>query len=85
MADEATKYVSVWQSNQDGVSVPKRIELSRWGQFLSKLGLTEPEAIDAISRDGDMGRSVRSFVHNSFRHSFVPEDVLLAIAKATRK
>ena len=68
-----------WWAQQVGVFVPGPVEVSRWDQLLDKLGLTEQEALNAIVRDGDIGRSIRRFVHDSCRDHFVPEDVLLAM------
>jgi hypothetical protein len=47
--------------------------------LLDKLGVSEREAIEAIVREGEIGRSIRSFVQDSCRDHFVPEDVLLAM------
>ena len=68
-----------WWAQQVGVFVPGPVEVSRWDQLLDKLGVTEREALDAIVREGEVGRSIRSFVHDSCRDHFVPEDVLLAM------
>lgn len=68
-----------WWTQQIGAFVPEPGKMSRWDQLLDKLGVTEREALDAIVRDGDIGRSIRCFVLDSCRDHFVPEDVLLAM------
>lgn len=69
------------QAQQAGALSPETLEICQWDQLLTKLELTEQEALDAIVRDSDIGRSIRRFVQDSFRDHFVPEDVLLAIGK----
>ena len=68
-----------WRMRQAGVFVPETVEVTRWDQFLGKLGLTEREALDAINRGGDVGSSIRRFVLDSSHDHFIPEDVLLAV------
>ena len=68
-------------ANKMTTYVPEPVEVAQWDQLLSKLGLTEPEALDAIVRDADIGRSIRRFVQESCRDHFVPEDVLLALKR----
>ena len=72
-------YLKIWRSHQAGAFVAETVEVARWDLLLGKLGLTEREALDAIARDGEAGRSIRRFVHDSCRDHFVPEDVLHAV------
>jgi hypothetical protein len=76
-----TPCISFGLAQQVGAVAPETIEISQWDHLLAKLGLTEREALDAILVDGDIGHSIRRFVQDSFRHHFVPEDVLLAVGK----
>lgn len=69
---------SPW-TRQIGPFVSEPVEVSRWDQLLDRLGITEREALDAIVRDSDIGRSIRRFVHDSSYDHFVPENVLLAV------
>ena len=88
MAEElvsGTRSLSPRQAQQVGALVPETLEVSQWDQLLTKLGLTEKEALDAIIQDSDIGRSIWRFVQESFRSHFVPEDVLLALRKRQRK
>jgi hypothetical protein len=68
-----------WRVRQVGVFVPEAVEVTQWDQLLGKLGLSEREALDAIIQEGDIGRSIRRFVHDSSRNHFIPEDVLRAM------
>ena len=52
---------------------------TRWDRFLDELGLTEPEVLDAISRDGNVGHLIGRFVDDCCHNRFVPEDVLRAL------
>jgi hypothetical protein len=82
MANElanCTSHFNSWQAHQVGAFVPEPVEVARWDQLLGELGITEREALDAIAKDGDIGRSIRRFVRDSCRDHFVPEDVLLAM------
>ena len=72
-------YLNSWSAQQVGALASEPVPVSRWDQLLDKLGLTDREALDAIIRDGDTGRSIRRFVQDSSREHFVPEDVLLAM------
>jgi hypothetical protein len=68
-----------WRAHQAAAYVSEPVEVAQWDRLLHKLGLSEREALDAIVRDGDAGRSIRRFVQESRRDHFVPEDVLLAL------
>lgn len=65
-----------WRTQQSGTFIPEPVEASRWDKLLGELGLTEPQALDAIQRNGDVGRLIRRFVDDSCHDHFVPEDVL---------
>ena len=55
------------------------VELPLWDKLLAELGLTEREALDAVLRDGEAGRSIRHFARSFCRNHFVPERVLRAM------
>ena len=68
-----------WRGQHAGAFVSEAVEVTLWDQFLGKLGLTEREALDAIIREGDLGKSIRRFVRESCHNHFIPEDVLHAM------
>lgn len=82
MAHEAieTFILSPWRARQIGVLMPEAVETTRWDKFLGELGLTEPEALDAILRNGEVGHSIRRFVEDCCRDHFIPEGVLRALS-----
>ena len=68
--------LTAWRAQQVGPSIP---EVAQWDQLLRKLGLTEREALDAITQNCDVGLSIRRFVQDACRSHFIPENVLLAM------
>lgn len=72
-------YLSPWRGRQVGVLIPETVEITRWDQLLGDLGLTEPQALDAIARNGEVGHSIRRFVQDCCHDHFIPEDVLRAL------
>jgi hypothetical protein len=69
-------YLSPSSAQQFGSFVPEPIVETRWNKFLGELGHTEPEVLDAISRDCEVVHLIRRFVDDFSHNHFVPEDVL---------
>lgn len=72
-------YLTPWRARQIGVLIPETVETTRWDKLLVELGLTEPEAIDAIIQNREGGHSIRRFAENCGRDHFIPEDILRAL------
>lgn len=75
---------SVWDSRAVRASVPPVFEGSEWDRLLTRLGLTEREALAAVREGREAGQPITRFVREEFRERFVPEDVLLAVNKQWR-
>ena|SRR5579863_771194 len=74
----------VWPRQNQGAfewELPKPAE---WDQLLTRLGLNDSQALDAIKSDGEKGEQLRNFVLTFFRQYFIPEAVL-TIARRHRR
>jgi hypothetical protein len=65
-----------------GLELP---EIAEWDQLLSKLGLSDSQALDAIKLEGDEGEQLRRFVLRFFKRFFVPEAVIKAVSRRLKK
>jgi hypothetical protein len=60
-------------------------EVAEWDQLLTKLGLNDSQALDAVKSEGEKGDQLRSFVLKCFKQYFVPEAVLNAVGRRRKQ
>ena len=89
MDDQKARHVSHFGGMWPGQNLgPFREELPKpteWDQLLAKLGLNDPQALDAVKSDGEDGEQLRNFVLRVFGQCFVPEAVIEAVRRCRKE
>jgi hypothetical protein len=74
----------IWPGESLGAFRPELPKPTQWDQLLTKLGLTDSEALAAVTAEGDVSEQLRTFVSRFLGHYFVPEPVIKAVRKRRR-
>jgi hypothetical protein len=84
MYDQNTQYVNYYRKLWPGLR-PEFPQPAEWDQLLTRLGVDDSEALEAVKSDGNEGEQLRKFVLRSFRDHFVPEAVIKAVRRRLKE
>jgi len=75
----------VWPTQNQGAFRWELAKPAEWDQLLTRLGLDDSQALNAVKSDKEEGEQLRNFVLGSFRQSFVPEAVIKAVRRRRKE